>query len=250
MAWVCAVMVLAITSPSAPFASEQVRSGLRSLAAVLCPGTAGLRSGPCGQSAIGAEAAARLAHRVTIGRPAAGSGDADDGTGLTAGPGLKGVLPSGCWRWRCFGRAGALDRSIPAACRNAGQPAGRLCHVCPERAPRGRRGSTDGHGVGDAPLARWAWAAGLLLLVQVALGGQVSAAHAGRLPCVGQLRSERCLLGDPEPLGATAGRGAAHRPEGAWVHLLRSAGAVLLTVVLWLMAWRAWRLGQRGTARG
>lgn len=38
------------------------------------------------------------------------------------------------------------------------------------------------------------------------------------------------------------------RPEGAWVHLLHSAGAVLLTAVLWLMAWRAWRLGQRGTA--
>jgi cytochrome c oxidase assembly protein subunit 15 len=28
------------------------------------------------------------------------------------------------------------------------------------------------HGGERAPLARWAWAAGLLLLVQVALGGQ------------------------------------------------------------------------------
>jgi cytochrome c oxidase assembly protein subunit 15 len=104
---------------------------------------------------------------------------------------------------------------------------------------------------GAAPLAPWAWLAGLLLLAQVALGGLVSAGHAG-LSCptwgdcnvaAGSWQALNPWLEPPSGALPT-------RPEGAWVHLLHRAGSVLLTAVLWLLAWRSWRLGLGAVALG
>ena len=104
---------------------------------------------------------------------------------------------------------------------------------------------------GAAPLAPWAWLAGLLLLAQVALGGLVSAGHAG-LSCptwgdcnvaAGSWQALNPWLEPPSGALPT-------RPEGAWVHLLHRAGSVLLTAVQWLLAWRSWRLGLGAVALG
>lgn len=104
---------------------------------------------------------------------------------------------------------------------------------------------------GAAPLAPWAWLAGLLLLAQVALGGLVSAGHAG-LSCptwgdcnlaAGSWQALNPWLEPPTGALPT-------RPEGAWVHLLHRAGGLLLTAALWLLAWRSWRLGLGAVALG
>ena len=102
---------------------------------------------------------------------------------------------------------------------------------------------------GAVPLAPWAWLAGLVLLAQVALGGLVSAGHVGlSCPATGgcDLAAGSWQALNPwlePPSGALP-----TRAEGAWVHLLHRAGGLLLTAVLWLLAWRSWRLGQRKAA--
>jgi len=99
-------------------------------------------------------------------------------------------------------------------------------------------------------LARWAWWGAALLLVQVALGGLVSAGQAG-LSCAGLTG---CDL-DAGTWGAfnpwqepQVGAALPHNPAGAWVHLLHRMGGLVVVAVLFPLAVAAWRNGLRAVA--
>ena len=104
----------------------------------------------------------------------------------------------------------------------------------------------------DVPplLTRWAWTGAAVLMAHVALGGLVSAGHAG-LSC-------------PDLAGCDVGAGSwralnpwlepsidaaqPHHPAGALVHALHRAGALVVCAVLLPLAWLAWRSGRRRSA--
>lgn len=99
-------------------------------------------------------------------------------------------------------------------------------------------------------LTRWAWLAGTVLLAHIALGGLVSAGQAG-LSCP-QLAG--CDLSDaswqafnpwytPQP-DATQPT----HPAGAGVHALHRAGALIVAAVLLPLGLLAWRHGRRVAA--
>lgn len=102
---------------------------------------------------------------------------------------------------------------------------------------------------GSAPsrLARWAWWSAALLLAQVALGGLVSAGQAG-LSCTGLTG---CDLGagtwdafNPWLEPQTSAALPTH-PAGAWVHALHRTGGLVVVAVLLPLAALAWRGGLR-----
>lgn len=99
-------------------------------------------------------------------------------------------------------------------------------------------------------LARWAWWGAALLLVQVALGGLVSAGQAG-LSCTGlpgcDLNAGTWGAFNPwqEP---QVGAALPHNPAGAWVHLLHRMGGLVVVAVLFPLAVAAWRNGLRAVA--
>ena len=105
---------------------------------------------------------------------------------------------------------------------------------------------------GNAPshLARWAWWGAALLLAQVALGGMVSAGQAG-LSCTGLTG---CDLGagtwdafNPWREPQTSAALPTH-PAGAWVHALHRAGGLVVVAFLLPLAALAWRSGLRVVA--
>ena len=105
---------------------------------------------------------------------------------------------------------------------------------------------------GGAPsrLARWAWWGAALLLAQVALGGMVSAGQAG-LSCTGLTG---CDLGagtwdafNPWLEPQTSAALPTH-PAGAWVHALHRAGGLMVVAFLLPLAALAWRGGLRVVA--
>lgn len=99
-------------------------------------------------------------------------------------------------------------------------------------------------------LSRGAWLAGAVLLLQAALGGLVSAGYAG-LSCP---HLTGCDVGsaswqalDPwfEPLVDAA---QPTHPQGAWVHLLHRTAALVVAGVLLPLVALAWRNGRRTAA--
>lgn len=99
-------------------------------------------------------------------------------------------------------------------------------------------------------LTGWAWIGALVLLAQVALGGMVSAGQAG-LSCTGfggcdvSAGTWQALNPWVEPLTDAA---QPTHPAGALVHVLHRAGALLVVAVLLPLAFLAWRLGHRTSA--
>ena len=251
MAWVCAVMVLAITSLSAFLRLSKYGLDCDPWPQCYAQAQQDSATGPAANQPSGAEAAARLAHRV-IASAALLLVLVMLMTALASRPVLwpEGRLTLGLLALALFlavlGRWTAQSQ-LPAV--TLGNLLGGFAMFALSVRLAGVAAAPMAHGGERAPLARWAWAAGLLLLVQVALGGQASAAHAGlSCPAWGSCDLSAASWEALNPWALPPAMALPTRPEGAWVHLLHSAGAVLLTAVLWLMAWRAWRLGQRGTA--
>jgi len=104
-------------------------------------------------------------------------------------------------------------------------------------------------GKGAWPARRWTRIAILLVLVQVALGGLVSSGHAG-LSCpafgacdlgAGSLQAFNPWIELPPGTPPTHG-------GGAWLHMAHRAVGLALAVLLLALSWRAWRRGARAVA--
>jgi heme a synthase len=99
-------------------------------------------------------------------------------------------------------------------------------------------------------LARWTWIGGALLVLQVLLGGLVSAGHAG-LSCP-QLAGCETAAGSWQLLNPwyepSFDRADPTHPAGALVHALHRAGAWVLAAVLLPLGIVAWRKGRRAGA--
>ena len=99
-------------------------------------------------------------------------------------------------------------------------------------------------------LATWACIGAGLLVLQIVLGGLVSAGHAG-LSCPRLLACDASAgswsLLNPFHGAATAG-GDPTNSAGSLVHLLHRAGTVLLAIVLLPLGAAAWRRGRRAGA--
>uniref|UniRef100_UPI003341F5EE COX15/CtaA family protein n=1 Tax=Castellaniella defragrans TaxID=75697 RepID=UPI003341F5EE len=100
-----------------------------------------------------------------------------------------------------------------------------------------------------APPANWARLAILLVLVQAALGGLVSAGHAGlSCPAFGacDLGADGWLAFNPwiEPHPALPSTHAG----GAWVHMTHRIVGLALVALLPALSWQAWRRGGRMVA--
>ena len=98
----------------------------------------------------------------------------------------------------------------------------------------------------SAAMARWAWAAVALLVLQVALGGLVNAGHAG-LSCPDLLRCD-VSAGSWQALDPWHQPGLdtsdPANPPGALVHVLHRLGALVVVAALLPLGVAAWRRGQ------
>lgn len=99
-------------------------------------------------------------------------------------------------------------------------------------------------------LRRWAWLAGALLLVQAGLGALVSAGYAG-LSCA---ELPNCIPGADSWAALNpwhtpgAGAGEPGYAAGVGVHLLHRGTTLLVVAALAALALAAWRVGQRSGA--
>lgn len=93
-----------------------------------------------------------------------------------------------------------------------------------------------------SPLVPWAWAALVLALVQAALGAMVSSGHAGlSCPAWGLCDVSQASWQSLNPwISPPAGTSASHA-GGALIHLLHRACGLALLGFLAIMAWRAMR---------
>jgi len=247
MAWVCAVMVLLITSLSAYI--RLAKAGLGCEPWPQCYGQT--LAAPAGEGATppadNATAAARLAHRVIAsatlllvlvllmaaltGRPAL----------WTEGRMALALLVLALFL-AVLGRWTGASR-LPAV------TLGNLLGGFAMFAMAVRLALSGGRPTGPAPLAPWAWLATALLLAQVALGGLVSASPAGlSCPAWGACDlgagSWQALNPWVEP---PAGRLPTHA-GGSLVHMLHRACGLALAALLLALAWRTLRLGERSAA--
>lgn len=252
MAWICAVLVLVITSLSAFLRLSKAGLGCEPWPQCYGQELRAQQQGAEPAQASAATAAARLAHRV-IASTALLLILVMVMTALASRPAL---WPEGrLTLWLLFlalflavlGRWTA-DARLPAV--TLGNLLGgfamfavsvRLA-LMTSAAPAPR--PTPGR------LAGWAWLGAVVLLAQVALGGMVSAGQAG-LSCTGfggcdvSAGTWQALSPWVEPL--TDAAQPAH-PAGALVHVLHRAGALVVVAVLLPLALLAWRLGHRTSA--
>jgi len=256
MAWVCAVMVLVITSLSAFIRLS--KAGLGCEPWPQCYGQE-LRTQQQGEPAaeVGtATAAARLAHRI-IASSALVLVLVMVMAALASRPALwpQGRMALGLLLLALFlavlGRWTANAR-IPAVTLGnlLGGFAMFALSVCMALAAGRTQASRVAHATAQAPMVRWGWLAAAVLVLNVALGGMVSAGNAG-LSCA---ELSGCDLSqgswqalDPwhEPRIDAA---QPHHPAGAWVHALHRAGGLAVVVVLLALGAAAWRAGRRGAA--
>ncbi|MGB6116447.1 MAG: COX15/CtaA family protein [Comamonas sp.] len=98
-------------------------------------------------------------------------------------------------------------------------------------------------GTGASPLARWAWVALALAFMQAAFGAMVSSTHAGlSCPTWGVCDLSQASWQALNPwLAPAAGTSASHA-GGALIHLLHRAAGLALLGFLAFMAWRAMRV--------
>ncbi len=252
MAWICAVLVLVITSLSAFLRLSKAGLGCEPWPQCYGQELRAQQQGAEPAQASAATAAARLAHRV-IASTALLLILVMVMTALASRPAL---WPEGrltLWllflalflavlgRWTSDARLPAVTLgnllggfamfavSVRLALMTSAAPAP---HPTPGR------------------LTGWAWIGALVLLAQVALGGMVSAGQAG-LSCTGfggcdvSAGTWQALNPWVEPLTDAA---QPTHPAGALVHVLHRAGALLVVAVLLPLAFLAWRLGHRASA--
>lgn len=251
MAWLCAVLVLSITSLSAFI--RLTKAGLGCEPWPQCYAQRQLSPQQELPPVGTAEAAARLAHR-TIATAALLLVILMVMTTLTTRPLLwpEGRMALGLLvlalflavlgRWTANARVPAVTLGNLLAGLAMFALSVRLALAC------GRM--TDTGSPAQSQLSRWAWLAGAVLVVQIALGGLVSAGHAG-LSCP-QLTG--CDVSGaswqafnpwhtPQPDAAQP-----THPAGAGVHALHRAGALLTAGVLLPLGLLAWRHGRRSAA--
>ena len=242
-AWLCAALVLVVISLSAFL--RQSNAGLGCTPWPACHGRAALGESPP-EAAGPAQRGARAVHRVTassllvlllgmtalawIPRPRADS----EGRQILLALGLVLFLA-------VLGPFTSGSR-VPAV--TLGNLLGGLVlfAVCVRLAlrPSPRQAPT------GPPLGRWAWAALVLLLLQMALGGLISAGYAGLscpqlLGCRPAAESWQAL--DPRQVpGAGAGLPQYAGGVGAqWLHRLGALAVLAAVLALALVAWRAGR---------
>jgi len=248
MAWLCAALVLAITSLSAFI--RLTKAGLGCEPWPQCYVQSQLPPQQEPPPAGAAEAAARLAHR-TIASATLLLILLMAMTTLTTRPLLwpEGRMTLGLLvlvlflavlgRWTANARVPAVTLGNLLAGFAMFALSVRLALTC------GR--TPDAGSLAQSQLTRWAWLAGTVLLAHIALGGLVSAGQAG-LSCP-QLSG--CDVSDaswqafnpwhtPQP-------DAAHptHPAGAGVHVLHRVSALIVAAVLLPLGLLAWRHGRR-----
>lgn len=249
MAWLCAVMVLVITSLSAFIRLSKAGLGCEPWPQCYGQELRAQQQGAAAQEADTATAAARLAHRV-IASSALLLVLVMVMTALGSRPVLwpLGRMALGLLFLALFlavlGRWTANAR-IPAV--TLGNLLGGFAmfslSVCMAlaagRAPEGR-GRDAGSGV-----ARWAWLGAAALVLNVALGGMVSAGYAGlSCPQLGGCDTSAASWQaldpwhEPQP----------GNPAGAGVHALHRAGGLLVALLLLPLAAAAWRSGRQAAA--
>jgi cytochrome c oxidase assembly protein subunit 15 len=252
MAWICAVLVLAITSLSAYIRLS--KAGLGCEPWPQCYGQQ-LRAQQQGEPPLQADAAtagARLAHRVI-----ASSALLLVLVMVMAAVASRPVLwPLGRLALGLLGLAlflAVLGRwtahaHIPAVTLGNLLGGFVMFAVSVRMALTGRPDSIPG---GPPPrLACWAWLGAALLLAQVALGGLVSAGQAG-LSCTGltgcDLSAGSWHAFNPwaEPQTNAA---LPNHPAGAWVHVVHRIGGLVVVAVLLPLAAFTWRGGLRAVA--
>jgi cytochrome c oxidase assembly protein subunit 15 len=250
MAWICAALVIAITSLSAYL--RLTKAGLGCADWPQCYGQslrAQQRGAPVAPDEATATATARLAHRgaavaalllvIMMAMTCLASRP------LLWREGLLALALLGCALFLTVLGVWTAGARVPAV--TLGNLLGgfvllALCWRMAQGAGRSRPN------VGA--LAAWAWLGVVLLLAQISLGGLVSASFAG-LSCP---ELARCNMSgaswqslDPwrEPVLDAIG---ATRPAGALSNGLHRAGALVVTAVLFALAILAWRGGRRAEA--
>lgn len=111
-------------------------------------------------------------------------------------------------------------------------------------------GTTMARGHGSGQWTGWAWLALLLLMLQVALGGLVSATHSLTV-CSSWAECSRLVQGvewDWQALNPWLGVGSdatVLSARGAWLQWLHRVGVLLVAPTMVVAGWIAWRSGQR-----
>lgn len=114
-------------------------------------------------------------------------------------------------------------------------------------------GTTMARGHGSGQWTGWAWLALLLLMLQVALGGLVSATHS-LIVCSSWAECSRLVQGvewDWQVLNPWLGVGSdatVLSARGAWLQWLHRVGVLLVAPTMVVVGWIAWRSGQRAPA--
>lgn len=251
LAWACAAVVLAITSLSAYIRLARAGLGCEPWPACYAQRAGGAFAASAGKSDA-AVAAARIAHRVaavaalllviSMVMTAFASTPAMPREGRMAlGLLVLALLLAVLGRWSADARLTAVTL-------------GNLLGGFAMFALSWRLARSVGHpspaGVARDPITTWARIAAVLLVLQVVLGGLVSAGHAG-LSCT-QLLACDTTAGSWEflnPLRETAAVGDdPTNPAGSLVHLLHRAATLLLALVLLPLGAAAWRNGRRAGA--
>lgn len=239
MAWLCAAMVLTITSLSAFL--RLVNTGVGCTPWPTCYGQLGAAatdSVQAGASTV-AVATARAAHRVLA------------SASLLIILALLGLALKRRW-WRHARLAAGLLAlalflaALGAAARSSLLPAvtlGNLLAGMGMLALSVRLARLAGTPGRPAALARWAWAALALTLLQVALGALVSSGHAGlSCPALGACDVSVASWRSLNPWLAPAIGTSPDHPGGALLHLLHRAGGLAFMGFMLVMGWRLARL--------
>lgn len=254
MAWLCAVMVLVITSLSAFIRLS--KAGLGCVPWPQCYGQElrAQQQGGAAQEADTATAAARLAHRVIASSAlllvlvmvmtALGSRPALWPLGRMAlGLLFLALFLAVLGRWTANARIPAV--TLGNLLGGFAMFALSVCMaLAAGRAPAGRARD------GGSGVARWAWLGATALVLNVALGGLVSAGYAGlSCPQLGGCDTSAAAWQalDPwhEPQTDAARPG---NPAGSGVHALHRVGGLLVAALLLPLAVVAWRGGRRAAA--
>lgn len=256
MAWVCAVMVLVITSLSAFIRLSKAGLGCEPWPQCYGQELRAAQQGDAAQETGAATAVARLAHRI-IASSALVLVLVMVMAALASRPALwpQGRLALGLLLLALFlavlGRWTANAR-IPAVTLGnlLGGFAMFALSVCMALAAGRAQAARALDAAAQMRMVRWAWLAAAVLVLNVALGGMVSAGNAG-LSCP-QLAGCDLSQGSWQALDPwhepRTDATQPHHPAGAWVHALHRAGGLVVAVVLLALGAAAWRAGRRGAA--
>ncbi|WBY03190.1 COX15/CtaA family protein [Ramlibacter tataouinensis] len=238
LAWSCAALVIAITTLSAYIRLS--RTGLGCQPWPACYVSEALRTASLDSVAIGF---ARIAHRISASAVLVAI-IAALMISLARNPALwrpgrlvLGLLGLAAFL-AAFGRATA-DSLLPAVTLG-NLLAGMALFAVACAFVRATR--DDGPPAASRRLRLWAWAAAVLLLVQMALGGLVSSAHAGlSCPALAACSLDAGSWALFNPFHAAGDPAQPLNPAGALVHMAHRLGGLVVSLVLVALGLAAWR---------